>query len=86
MWAKNRSSSEGAAQDLPEWAVFTVDSGQRKGEGIPLTPPRYAALLLRTGHIRSGAGPNFCQRFPHEHELAWVGYDPFFPRLTVCYS
>src|ERR1700746_1887619 len=27
VWAKNRSSSEGAAQDLPEWAVFTVDSG-----------------------------------------------------------
>ena len=28
VWAKNRSSSEGAAQDLPEWAVFTVDSGR----------------------------------------------------------
>ena len=28
MWAKNRSSSEGAAQDLPEWAVCTVDSGR----------------------------------------------------------
>jgi hypothetical protein len=28
VWAKNRSSSEGAAQDLREWAVFTVDSGR----------------------------------------------------------
>jgi hypothetical protein len=28
VWAKNRLSSEGAAQDLPEWAVFTVDSGR----------------------------------------------------------
>jgi hypothetical protein len=28
VWTKNRSSSEGAAQDLPERAVFTVDSGR----------------------------------------------------------
>jgi hypothetical protein len=27
VWAKNRSSSEGAGQDLPEWAGFTGDSG-----------------------------------------------------------
>jgi len=28
VWAKDRSSSEGAEQDLREWAVFTVDSGR----------------------------------------------------------
>jgi hypothetical protein len=68
VWVKNRSSSEGAAQDLPEWAVCTVDSGR---SDISLAvihkrakrPRRHTAERSElvnncaAGHNRSGGRP-----------------------------
>jgi hypothetical protein len=42
----------------------------------PFATPHYCCVLATSVLAQA---QNFCQRFPHEHGLAWVGFDPFFP-------
>ena len=48
----------------------------------PVATPHYCRALAASALAQA---QNFCQRFPHGRGPAWVGFDTFFPCLTVCY-
>ncbi len=61
-------------------------SGRSATPGVTLagpvvTPHCYCALATSA----LAQAQNFCQRFPHGRGPAWVGFDTFFPCLTVSY-
>jgi hypothetical protein len=90
-WRVNRIKPPGTAGGSPQlrFAVRVETRASIRPKRHPRTkvgrPRRYAALLLRTATSALAQAQNFCQRFPHGRGPAWVGFDTFFPCLTVFY-
>ena len=71
--------------DAVEGGDSRVDQAEAPPRSDVGRPRRYAALLPRTGYVRSGTGPELLSSFLHRRGPVWVGFDTLLPCLTVSY-
>jgi hypothetical protein len=87
------STAEKAFEEIEHFSICDMfsnglqDNLVRQVSKKPLISASRTTSIVLSMQLQSvpAQAQNFCQRFPYEHGLAGVGFDPFFPCLTVCY-